>query len=71
MGNEGKLVAVVAPESIDACVQLCRAHPLGSGCARIGEVKASAEVPVVELLTRIGGRRIVQMPYGRDLPRIC
>jgi len=25
----------------------------------------------VELETRIGGKRIVQMPYGRELPRIC
>ena len=29
------------------------------------------DVPTVELLTRIGGKRIVQMPYGRELPRIC
>jgi hydrogenase maturation factor len=26
---------------------------------------------LVELHTKIGGRRIVQMPYGRELPRIC
>ena len=27
--------------------------------------------PLVELITRAGGRRIVQRPYGEELPRIC
>ena len=32
---------------------------------------ARADWPLVELLTRAGGRRIVQRPYGEELPRIC
>jgi hydrogenase maturation factor len=28
-------------------------------------------MPTVEMTTKIGGKRIVQMPYGRELPRIC
>jgi hydrogenase expression/formation protein HypE len=69
--NEGKFVAVVAPEAAEACLQTCRCHPLGAEAAVIGEVVDTRDTPVVELRTRIGGRRIVQMPYGRELPRIC
>jgi hydrogenase expression/formation protein HypE len=71
VANEGKFVAVVAPESADRCLELCRGHELGSNAAIIGQVRPASQVPVVELVTRIGGRRIVQMPYGRELPRIC
>ena len=71
IANEGKFVAVVSPETADACLELCRSHPLGRDAALIGEVVASQGVPLVELRTKIGGRRIVQMPYGRELPRIC
>jgi len=71
VANEGKVVAVVAAEEADLCLGLCRGHRLGGQAAIIGQVKAAAQVPVVEMVTRIGGRRIVQMPYGRELPRIC
>ncbi|NLH42251.1 MAG: hydrogenase expression/formation protein HypE, partial [Planctomycetes bacterium] len=37
----------------------------------IGEVVPMRDAPLVEMRTKIGGRRIVQMPYGRELPRIC
>ncbi len=71
IANEGKFVAVVSPETADACLDICRNHTLGRDAALIGEVVASDGVPLVELRTRIGGKRIVQMPYGRELPRIC
>lgn len=71
IANEGKFVAVVAPDAADECLRLCRAHPLGRDAALIGDVVASGGVPLVELKTKVGGRRIVQMPYGRELPRIC
>jgi hydrogenase expression/formation protein HypE len=71
LANEGKVVMVVDPAWADECVKLCRAHPLGRNAAIIGSVKEATGVPVVEMKTRIGGRRIVQMPYGTDLPRIC
>ena len=71
IANEGKFVAVVAPESADRCLSICTGHPLGKEARIIGEVIETSDVPVVEMETRIGGRRIVQMPYGRELPRIC
>ncbi len=71
IANEGKFVAIVSPESADDCLNICRKHLLGKKASIIGEVVEAADAPVVEMVTKIGGRRIVQMPYGRELPRIC
>jgi hydrogenase expression/formation protein HypE len=71
VANEGKFVAVVSPQSAKKCLAICKKHPLGKKAAIIGEVIQTKDIPVVELKTKIGGRRIVQMPYGRELPRIC
>ena len=71
IANEGKFVAVVSPESAEDCLKICRNHPLGKEAIIIGQVIQTQDVPLVELITRIGGKRIVQMPYGRELPRIC
>jgi len=71
IANEGKFVAVVAESIADDCINICHRHPLGKQAAIIGEVVKTEDVPVVEITTKIGGTRIVQMPYGRDLPRIC
>jgi len=69
--NEGKFVAVVSPDAADHCLKICREHPLGRDASIIGEIVQTRDVPLVEMKTKIGGRRIVQMPYGRELPRIC
>ncbi|MHC4213782.1 MAG: hydrogenase expression/formation protein HypE [Planctomycetota bacterium] len=71
IANEGKFLAIVAPESADEALKICREHPLGKDANIIGEVTSNEDIPTVELITKIGGRRIVQMPYGRQLPRIC
>jgi hydrogenase expression/formation protein HypE len=71
IANEGKFVAVIPADSAADCLNICRNHPLGREASIIGEITPTRDVPMVETLTRIGGRRIVQMPYGRELPRIC
>ncbi|MCX5635484.1 MAG: AIR synthase-related protein, partial [Planctomycetota bacterium] len=71
IANEGKFVAVVSPQSAEKCLNICKKHPLGTNASIIGQVVETGDVPVVEMTTRIGGRRIVQMQYGRELPRIC
>jgi hydrogenase expression/formation protein HypE len=70
IANEGKLVAVVAPEAADAVLAAMRAHPLGQRAARIGSVQAD-EHRFVQMDTRFGGRRIVDWLSGEPLPRIC
>lgn len=71
VANEGKLVAVVAAESADQAAAILRRHDMARRAAVIGTVGQRSENPIVELVTAIGGRRIVQMPYGEELPRIC
>jgi hydrogenase expression/formation protein HypE len=71
IANEGKFVAVVSPESADTCLNICKNNPLGKDAKIIGQIVQIHDIPTVELITKIGGRRIVQMPYGRELPRIC
>jgi hydrogenase expression/formation protein HypE len=71
IANEGKFVAVVSPQSAEKCLNICKKHPLGTNAGIIGQVVETSDVPIVEMTTRIGGRRIVQMPYGSELPRIC
>jgi len=71
IANEGKLVAVVADDSAEAAVEILARHKIAADAAVIGAVGPLAELPFVEMITRAGGRRVVQMPYGEELPRIC
>lgn len=70
IANEGKLVAIVAPEHAEAVLAAMRAHPLGAQAARIGTVQAN-EHRFVQMATRFGGRRVVDWLSGEPLPRIC
>ena len=70
VANEGKCVIVVAAGDAERALAACRRHPLGRAGAIIGRV-IDAQPPLVELITRVGGRRVVQRPYGEELPRIC
>ena len=69
--NEGKFVAVVSPQSADKCLRICKKNTLGKKASIIGTVIKTHDTPAVEMITHIGGKRIVPMPYGRELPRIC
>ena len=70
LANEGKLLAFVAQEDADAVLAAIRANPYGQDAALIGEVIAD-HPGKVHMETRIGGRRIVDMLAGEQLPRIC
>jgi hydrogenase expression/formation protein HypE len=70
VANEGKCVVVVPEGDAGRALEAVRAHKYGAHAAVVGKLLPS-EPPLVELVTRAGGRRIVQRPYGEDLPRIC
>jgi hydrogenase expression/formation protein HypE len=70
VANEGKLVAVIAPEAAAAVLAAMRADPLGREAAIIGEVVAD-DNRFVEVRTGFGGGRIVDWLSGEQLPRIC
>jgi hydrogenase expression/formation protein HypE len=70
LANEGKLVAVVPREHAPAVLAAMRAHPAGVDSVRIGEV-VEGRPGRVTLVTGFGGERIVDVPHGEQLPRIC
>lgn len=70
VANEGKLIAIVAPECADVVLQVMRRHSLGVEAQIIGTIKK--ENPgMVTMRTPLGTTRIVDMLSGDQLPRIC
>lgn len=68
--NEGKMLAVVAPEDAQAALAALRSRPEGENAAIIGRV--TVERPGrVALRTAAGGARLLQKLAGAQLPRIC
>jgi len=70
VANEGKLVAIVAPEAAEAVLAAMHAARYGEGAVIIGEVTAEPRGRVL-LKTGFGSTRIVDMLAGEMLPRIC
>lgn len=70
VANEGKLVAIVPRADADAVLAAMRALPNGQQAAIIGEVVAQ-HPRIVIARTRIGAKRVVDLPAGELLPRIC
>lgn len=70
LANEGKVVLIVAPEEAERVSNEMRGHELGKESHIIGEIVAEPKGKV-GLRTLVGGTRIVDMPVGEQLPRIC
>ncbi|MBQ8935108.1 MAG: hydrogenase expression/formation protein HypE [Oscillospiraceae bacterium] len=68
--NEGKLLAVVAPERAEDVVHALRATPGGEEAVVIGRVTGRAPGKVI-LNTFLGGGRVLSKLTGAQLPRIC
>lgn len=70
VANEGKVLVICPEAGASAVLEACLAHPLGRDAAVVGTAGETRGVGVV-LETAVGGERIVEMPYGEMLPRIC
>lgn len=70
VANEGKLVAIVNGEIEEEVLAAMQSHPLGKDTALIGRVVAD-HPGIVLAKTGIGGSRVVDLPAGELLPRIC
>jgi len=68
LANEGKFVAAVAAGTSDRAISVISSEKKGAHCAVIGRARKGAGV---SSRTPGGGKRIVEMPYGEDAPRIC
>jgi hydrogenase expression/formation protein HypE len=67
---EGRFVAFVPPKEIDRALALLNRGQTGTAACRIGEVGGESP-PLVALNTAMGPTRILDMPSGEQLPRIC
>jgi len=70
IANEGKVIVVVSKEHAKNVLKSMRKDSLGMHARIIGEVTKEYKGKVV-LKTKVGGRRIIDMPMGENLPRIC
>lgn len=70
LANEGKIVAVVPSESAEKILSVMRRNVYGVNAAEVGEVVTNS-AGKVGLRTAIGSVRIVDMPAGELVPRIC
>ena len=68
--NEGKIIAVVAPEEAERALKIMRSLPEGENAAIIGRVSEKYPGKLV-VRTQLGGNRIMQKLTGAQLPRIC
>ena len=70
IANEGKLVAIIPETHAGSMLAAMRNHPFGKEAAIIGKV-VEAHSGMVVAKTSIGGSRVVDLPAGELLPRIC
>lgn len=70
VANDGKMVAIVPDQDAEAVLDAMRRHPLGERAAIIGRVQ-SEPAGRVHLRTSMGCLRILDIPAGDLLPRIC
>ena len=70
LANEGKCVAFVPADKTDAVLAAMQADKYGKDARIIGEITAEA-AGQVGMRTAIGGIRVVDMPLGNIVPRIC
>ena len=70
VANEGRLVAFVAAKDCERALEILRRHEVSAEAMLIGKVLDKSE-PLVLLKSAIGASRILDMPSGEQLPRIC
>ncbi len=70
VANEGKVVVVVEKQSAGLAMEVLREYIHGVDSRLVGWIEDTPD-GVCELRTTIGGRRVLQKPYGEQLPRIC
>lgn len=70
VANEGKLIAIVPPQIADKMLIKMQSNEFGKDAQIIGEV-TNENPGIVVQETGLGANRIVDMPIGEQLPRIC
>ncbi|MBI9081540.1 MAG: hydrogenase expression/formation protein HypE [Pseudodesulfovibrio sp.] len=70
LANEGKFLCILPEEYAEKALEIMKADPLGKDACRIGTITDTNPGKVV-LITQLGGKRLLGMLEGEQLPRIC
>lgn len=70
LANEGKMVVFCSKADAQKVLQAMKAHPYGTNAAIIGRVEKKDTGRLI-LNTMIGGSRVIDLPSGELVPRIC
>ncbi len=70
LANEGKMVVFCSPEDAEKVLHIMKDHPYGTDAAIIGQVEKKGTGRLI-LHTMIGGSRVIDLPAGELVPRIC
>ncbi len=70
LANEGKMILFCPASDAEAVLTTMHRHKYGKHATVIGTVSAATQGRVI-LKTSIGGERIVDLPTGELVPRIC
>jgi hydrogenase expression/formation protein HypE len=70
MANEGKMIIFVPENESEKAINILKSHPFGKDASIIGKVVDSS-FSRVEIETAAGTRRLLSMPDGIQVPRIC
>lgn len=70
LANEGKFLCILPQKYAEQALEIMRADPLGTGACQIGTI-TDANPGKVVLVTPLGGKRLLNMLEGEQLPRIC
>jgi hydrogenase expression/formation protein HypE len=70
VANEGRFIAFVPANQAVRALEILRGCGVGASAAYIGHVVEKG-APLVTLKSAIGASRILDMPSGEQLPRIC
>ncbi len=70
LANEGKALIVTAPDAVEIVLGILKQHPLGKESSAIGRIVSEPQA-IVYLKTNLGTKRIIDLPMGDPLPRIC
>jgi hydrogenase expression/formation protein HypE len=70
MANEGTFVAVLGADGVETALKRLRRYPEGGDAAVIGTIARRGDNRVT-MQTAVGGRRVLRLLAGGQLPRIC
>jgi hydrogenase expression/formation protein HypE len=70
VANEGRFAAFVSEKNAARALEALRRHPVSANAAWVGRV-GEKSAPLVTIKSAIGASRILDMPSGEQLPRIC